>query len=155
MVNNYTKMKKKYSLPDQKKLMERLEMEIEADKDPVILLQHIRNHLIERFFDLMKTIECMLFTGEGSDAGNLYQEQMIHGVYKEGFELYKTFNELYYLGLKLRCTHNREKDADFINKIFNMWPELEQKLILFFEALEKGWKEFNPEKDIKPETYHG
>ncbi len=153
--NNYNKLRKKYNLPDLGKLIERLEIEVEKDKEPVILLQAIRNSITEQLYDLMKVLESIMFTGEGSDANLLYQEHMIKDVSGQGFELYKQLNELHYNGLKLRFSHKREEDAQFIKKIFDIWSDMEQKLFLFFEALEKGWKEIDVQKELKAENYHG
>jgi hypothetical protein len=155
MVNNYTKLKKQYKLPDQKKLMELLEMEIEAEKDTSILLQTIRNQIIDRIYDLMKTLEFILFTSEGSDPAHLYQEEMIRDVRKEGFEVYRNLNQLSSKGMRLRFSRDRKKDAAFINEVFSLWPLTEKTLEKFFAAIEDGWKEFEPSKGIKPETYHG
>ncbi len=154
-LTNYNKLKKKYSLPEAKKLMERLEIEIEDDKNSAILLQSIRNTITERLYDLMKALESMLFTNEGSEPNALYQEQMLASVANKGFGLYKLFNELHYHGLKLRFSHDRKKDADFINRIYNMWPELEKDLSVFFGKLELGWKKIDMGKETRPEAYHG
>ena len=155
VANNYVKLKKKYGLPDYKKLAELLEIEIDASKNDILLVQEIRNQISDKLYDFMKTIESILFTGEGSDPAHLYQENMILGCTREGFELFKEFNELYYEGLLLRFKHDKKADSDFINKIFKRWPELEKKMMKFFGALEKGWKEFDGSKEIKHETYHG
>ena len=154
MVNNYNKLKKMYGLPDSKKLADVLEIDIKTDQE-TLLLQTIRNEVADKLYELMKILESILFTTEGSDAGLLYQENMIRGVSKDGFDLYKLFNELHYSGLKLRFKGDRKKDAEFINRIFKLWPELEKKLSLFFETIEKGWKEININSEHKPENYHG
>lgn len=155
MVNNYNKLKLKYKLPDLNKLREALEIEIKADQDETLFLQSIRNEVSDRLYELAKILESVLFTGEGSDPGAMYQEDMIKNVSKEGFSLYKTLNELHYTGLKLRFAHSRKADAEFINAIFKKWPEIEKKLAVFFEAIENGWKDLDIGKEIRPETYHG
>ncbi len=155
MVNNYNKLKIKYKLPELNKLKEMLEIELKADQDAVLLLQSIRNDISERLFDMTKILESILFTGEGSDAGLLYQENMIKNVSKEGVDVYKILNELHFAGLKLRFIHDRKKDADYIKRVFKIWPSLENGLAEFFEALENGWKELDIEKEMKPENYHG
>ncbi len=155
MVNNYTKLKKQYKLPDQKKLMEMLEVEIEPEKNASILLQTIRNSITDRIYDLMKTLESILFTSEGSDPTHLYQEEMIRDVRKEGFEVYRGLNQLSSKGMRLRFSRNRKADASFINEVFSLWPSIEKTLETFFAAIEDGWREFEPSKGIKPETYHG
>ena len=66
-VNNYAKLKIKYKLPDHKKLSELLELEIDTGKTDILLIQEIRNNITDRLYDFMKTIEAILFTGEGSD----------------------------------------------------------------------------------------
>ena len=154
-INCYSKLKKTYSLPDEKELVERLEIEVKKDQDAALLIQNIRNDVLDKLYGLMKTVESILFTNEGSDAGLLYQEHMVSDVLKEGFNLYKKLNELYYSGMKLNFKHDRKKDSEFINEIFNLWPELEKGLILFFEALENGWKVMDINKEMKPENYHG
>ncbi|HLD42150.1 MAG TPA: hypothetical protein VJB06_03870 [archaeon] len=155
-VNNYNKLKKKYGLPEHKKLVELLEIDIDPSKNEVLLLQEIRNHITDRMYDLMKTIESILFTGEGSDPGHLYQEEMIKNSSGEAFEVFKDFNQLNYEGFLLRFKHDRKADAAFINKIFRLWPSMEKKMIKFFSELENGWKGFDgPLKEIKHETYHG
>lgn len=153
--SNYNKLKKKYGLPEASKLMERLEIEIEKDGGSEILLQTLRNQVTDKLFDLMKVLESILFTGEGSDPSLLYQEHIVEDVSKQGLGLYKIFNELHYHGLKLRFRHDRKSDGDFIKKVYNIWPGLEEKLFVFFEKLENGWKEIDIEKEIKAETYHG
>ena len=155
MVNNYNKLKKKYGLPDLKKLKESLELEVKVDQNLDALVQTLRNDISDKLYDTMKVLESILFTNEGSDAGLLYQENMIKDVSKIGFELYKTLNVLHYEGLKLRFTHNRKQDSGFINKVFNLWPDLEKKLLVFFEAIEKGWEELDINRELKPENYHG
>lgn len=154
-VDNYNKLKKKYNLPELDKLVESLELEIEKDKGQPMILQTIRNSITDRLYDLMKIVESIIFTGEGSDPNLLYQEHMVKEVSHQAFEIYKTLNVLHYQGMKLRFLHERKKDAEFIRKIFGMWPELEKTLFVFFGALEKGWKEIDIEKEIKAENYHG
>ncbi len=156
-LNNYTKIKKKYKIPDYNKLVELLEIEIDVSKTDILLLQDIRNQITDRMYDLMKAIEAILFTGEGSDPSHLYQEAMIKNSSKESFDLFKELNQLNYEGFLLRFKHDRKADAAYINKIFRVWPELEKKMIKLFGDLEKGWREFDrPDiREIRHETYHG
>ena len=154
-VNNYNKLRKKYNLPDHKKLSERLEIEIDTSKTEVLVIQEIRNQITERLYDFMKNIESILFTSEGSDPSQLYQEDMIKTCSKEGFELFREFNHLYFEGVVLSFKHDRKADSAFINKIFNSWHEIEKKLLKFFGALEKGWEEFDGPGEMGHETYHG
>ena len=155
MVNNYNKLKIKYKLPNLGKLKEALEIEVKVDHDQNLLLQSIRNDISDRLYELAKLLESVLFTGEGSDPGSMYQEEMIKSVSKEGFELYKNLNHLHYTGLRLRFSQNRKADAEFINTMFKKWPDIEKKLSVFFEAIESGWKNLDLSKEFKTETYHG
>lgn len=150
----YEKLRKQFSLPPLRELREKFEVQLKIEDDGLVL-QAIRNELSDKLFEIIKTIEMILFPKEGCDPDLLYQEKMVKENFREAFEVYRLFNECHYRAIALRFEHNRAKDAEFIKDLLNAWSSAEAKLKSFFKSIEAGWKDMSSETDIDPESYHG
>ena len=154
MAEIFDKLKKQYNLPDLDEIEEVFEISVDEEKENLIL-QAVRNAVADKLYELLKTLESVIFTGEGSDPDALYEEKMVEGVSKDGFDLYKKFNYYYYFALRLRYEHDRKKDAEFLLALIKDWKEMEKSLKLFFAQMEKGWKDMAASSKIDDENYHG
>ncbi len=152
MSSNYKDVCKKYRLPLPEEIEEKFEISL---KEEDTTLQSVRNEIIDKLYDVVKTLEALIFIREGSDPDMLFIEKMISELSSEAFELYKKMNSRYFSGLKLKFQHDRQKDADFIKTVFKEWNETEKTMTLVLESIENGWKTIDGTNGIKEEIYHG
>ena len=148
---NFKKFKLKYKLPSTQDIEEMFEISV---KDDSLVLQNIRNEIGFKAYELMKSLESILFIHEGSDPESLFIEQMIGDIKKQVYESYKELNEIHTRASRIKCEHDRKKDAEFIKSVFKQWNGIDKKLKVVFEKIEQGWKNIEISPNNLPESYH-
>ncbi len=152
MEKDYFKpLKTKFKLPSIEDIEEKFEISVKNDS---LVLQNIRNEIGFKAYELMKNLESFLFIHEGSDPDLLFTEHMISDVKKEAYEIYKQLNLIHTSASRIKCEHDRKKDAEFIKSIFKQWDQIEKKLKTIFSEIEKGWKNVDLSQKNLPESYH-
>ena len=111
----YEDLKKKYKLPDFKRLNREFDLE-EIEHDG-FLLKRIRNRLYEKVSFFIKILESILYPSS-SDVASLY--------------------ERHYLLVDIE--EDEDKDSEFINTVYEDWLILKKDLIKFLDIMKESWK---------------
>ncbi len=136
--NNYSKLQKKYSLPELSKLNREFKIE-EIDEETEILLIKIRKKMTEKIGDYCKLIESIL--QPDSNLASLYETHHVSDRdRKDAYNLFKRMmtilRESELVGL-----HNKEEDnARFIKTTYEEWNKIKQRLETHINRIIKMWK---------------
>jgi len=152
MEKDYFKpLKTKYKLPSLDDIEEKFEI---SAKNDALVIQNTRSEIGFKAYELMKNLESILFIHEGSDPELLFTEHMISDVKKQAYEIYKQLNLIHTTASRIKCEHDRKKDAEFIKSVFKQWDQIEKSLKTIFSAIERGWKNVDLSPNNLAESYH-
>ena len=134
----YENLKKKYNLPDFKKLNREFDLE-EIEHDG-FLLRRIRTRLYDKVCSFIKILESLLYPN-GSDMASLHESKFF--TEKDMNNVSSLFKKLmlidrYYLLVDLE--EDEYKDSEFINTVYEDWLILKKDLIKYLEIMKESWK---------------
>lgn len=140
---NYESLRKKYKLPEFKKLDSAFE--ISTIDDGKFLSRDIRRKIFEKLETYSKIIEGILHPE--TTLNNLYESRFFSEKDKEGiFKLYKELMILQKKALIIGTLESEKEDAEFIKHSFNKLSSMNSELKKIFEKLKTAWEK---ETDIK------
>jgi len=134
----YENLKKKYKLPDFKKLNKEFDLE-EIEHDG-FLLRRIRNRLYDKVSSFIKILESILYPGS-SDMANLYESKFFTEDDMDNVSsLFKKLMLIDRRYLLVDLEEDEYKDSEFINTVYEDWLVLKKDLIKFLEIMKESWK---------------
>jgi hypothetical protein len=135
----YTKLGDKYKLPHFKYLNENFEIENLCSEETELLLKKIRKQMTEKIYYHIRTLEAFInpqnapmFIFNIIKSFTSFEQELIKKAYNKlaGFEV--DFFEL-------EIEYNEKKEADFIKKVCNEWPEINEILIKIHSSMKAGY----------------
>ena len=141
----YNELRKKLKLPEFKSLDS--EFEISDLEETNFLLRAIIRRIAEKLDFYTTMLEEIL----QPDTSNLYAMHETkffdEDEKKQMYELYTKLMNFNRQSIEVSLEHNENKEADFINSLFDEWKSLKQELLRFVKKMRASWK--TEEADIK------
>ncbi|HLC37756.1 MAG TPA: hypothetical protein VJJ53_03180 [Candidatus Nanoarchaeia archaeon] len=134
----YEDLKKKYKLPDFKRLNREFDLE-EIEHDG-FLLKRIRNRLYEKVSFFIKILESILYPSS-SDVASLYESKFF--TEEDMDNVSSLFKKLMLIDrhyLLVDIEEDEDKDSEFINTVYEDWLILKKDLIKFLDIMKESWK---------------
>ena len=136
---NYSVFKEKYNLPDFEKLNEDFHVEKIAESETDFLVREIRECITEKFLNYLRFIESLInpcnspmFVFALTKALGVKDKEKLMEVYKK---IAKIEVDL----IELDLEYSEKKEADSINKYYNMWQQIKTDLTEIVRVMKKNW----------------
>jgi len=145
--DEYNKFKEKYKLPSFEYLNENFEIENICGEETETFLRRVRKQVTEKIFYQLRTLEAFmnpqnspLFIFNIIKSFTSFEQELIKKIYNKlaGFEV--DFFEL-------EINYSEKKEAEFIKKVAEEWPEINADLIKIHSAMKTS---YNKEASKKP-----
>lgn len=148
----YSKLQKKYELPEFKKLNEDFQIENIQENETEFLLREIRKFLADKIANYLRFTENLLnpvnvpmFVYSIVKTIGTKEKEIIK-------ENYKKLTELEIDLIEIDLEYSEEKEAEFIKKSFSIWQKIKKDLLEIIKNI-KSKKEIKIEKNNK--NYYG
>lgn len=133
----YEKLKKKYKLPDLKKLLENFDVEKLFERETVFLLREIRRTISDKFYAYLNFFE-MIINPNSSPLFVFSVLRRANGeIGSRPKEIYKELSKLQMKSLKLDTIYNEKEEANFIKDSFKKWESLKKDIYSLVERFEE------------------
>jgi len=145
----YEKLREKYGLPGFTYMNENFEIESVAGEETELLIKRIRKQVTEKIYYYLRTLETFMnpqnspmFIFDIIKSFGNYEQELIKNLYKKlaGFEIN-------FFGLEI--VYSEKKEADFVKKIAEEWPEINKNLEKIHEAMKNNYNKDNSKKTSK------
>ncbi len=132
----YSKLQKKYTLPDFDRLNEDFKIEKVAQEETEILVREIRESVGETLENFLRFIEAILNPVNVP----MFLFPIIKSLSAEEknklSEIYKKISKLEIEAMKL-IDYSEKKEAEFIKNSYKLWQEIKKDFVKIIEAVEK------------------
>lgn len=136
---DYSKIQKKYGLPDFDKLNEDFRIEKAAETETDFLVREIRNTIGETIENFLRLIEAVLNPVNVP----MFLFPIIKSLSTEEknklSEIYKKLSKLEIEAMKL-IDYSEKKEAEFIKDSYKLWQEIKKDFVKIIEAVENKEK---------------
>lgn len=144
---DYKKIQNKYNLPEYQFLNENFEIEVLAGEETELLIKKVRKQILEKISSALRALELFLnpqnapvFIFSVIKAFSKTDKEMIE-------QLYHIFSEFEILAFGLENNYNEEKEADFINKVCKVWPDVVADFDRIFNSMRVNYKKDSKKND--------
>ncbi len=124
----YDEIRDKYSLPEFKRISEDFDIEKISDKKPNFLTRDVRKAINEKIIAYLQLIETLI----NPNTPPMFVFSILRNISEEDKnsmkDIYKKLSAMQIKVMKLDTIYNEEKEAKFINEIFNMWQDLKLEI---------------------------
>ena len=132
----YSKIQKKYALPDFDKLNEDFKIEKVAQEETELLVREIRETIGETLENFLRFVEAILNPVNVP----MFLFPIIKSLNSEEknklSEIYKKLSKLEVEAMKL-IDYSEKKEAEFIKNSYKLWQEIKKDFVKIIEAVEK------------------
>lgn len=150
---DYSKIQKKYGLPNFDKLNEDFKVEKVAQEETDFLVREIRESMGETLENFLRFLEIVLNPVNAP----MFLFPIIKSLSAEEknklAELYKKLSKLEMDAIKL-MDYSEKKEAEFIKNAYNLWQEIKRDSIKIIESVEKK-SEINTKTEKSEKGYFG
>ena len=141
----YIELRKKYKLPEFKEMD--FEFELSDIEETTFLLRAIIRRMEEKL-DFYSTMLEEILQPDTSNLYAMHETKFFdEDEKKQMYELYTKLMNFNRQSIEVSLEHNENKEADFINSLFDEWKSLKQELLMFVRKMRASWKA--EEADIK------
>ncbi len=138
---DYSKLGKKYKLPNFKELNEAFDIEEAAEQETDCLLRQIRKHMMDRVVAYLRFIEMLLNPSNAP----MFFFALVKGLTASDKKLlehvYEVIGEFEVSVIALDCRYSEEGEAKFIIKLFSDWKGISEEILKISEVLKRNWKQ--------------
>ncbi len=132
----YSKIQKKYNLPNFDKLNENFKIEKIAETETDFLIREVRESIGETLENFLRFVEAILNPVNVP----MFLFPIIKSLSVEEknklSEIYKKLSKLEIDAIKL-IDYSEEKEAEFINEAFKLWQEIKKEIVKIIESFER------------------
>lgn len=141
----YLEIQKSNKLPSFDELNEEFDIS-KVDCDSPTLAREIRKAMIVKFSSVMQFVELLLNPSTGSTF-NMYLVRGVNGTEKEILnELFEILGELEIDSIALDIKYNEKNEIVFIKEKFQIWKDMQPKLMKIADSLKLNWKKVQLKK---------
>ncbi len=145
--------KLKHKLPEFNRLNEEFEVSrIESEYKKEFLLRDIRRKINDKLIFFCRIIEGLLFPTHANIISMLESKFFDENTKKRVLDLYKQLMIFERESLRLDIIPDDEKDARYINDVFNKWLEYKKEMKNIVDIMQDAWRK---EEKIIPDNYFG
>ncbi|MBD3262757.1 hypothetical protein GF374_00050 [Candidatus Woesearchaeota archaeon] len=136
----YDKAKKKYNLsPNFEELDKEFEVSIiDGDRERFIV-EYVRRAICSRIHKMINYLTPVLHPQPSSLHSMIESKFFKKEETDKLFEFYKKLHHWLHKGL-LKSFQSEEEIAKFINEIWEIWPEIKDKVIIYMSKIVTGWE---------------
>lgn len=136
---SYNLLKEKYDLPSFEKLNEDFQIEKVAEYETDFVLREIRENITAKFLNYLRFIESLINPSNGP----MFMFAVIKALgakEKESLtEMYKKIAKIDVDLIELDLEYSEKKEAEAIQKYYDMWQKIRKELIEIVEVIKKNW----------------
>ncbi|MFZ5954802.1 MAG: hypothetical protein ACOYT4_00060 [Nanoarchaeota archaeon] len=149
---DYEEIRKKYSLPEFKKLAEEFDIEKISERDSSFLLRDIRRTMGEKLSAYLHLFE--IFLNPANPPMFIYSmlKNLSDSEKQKIKQLYKTISKFEIAIMKLDTIYNEKEEAEFIKNTFAEWNGFKKEI---FSILNECEKKFDKESNSEAKGYFG
>ena len=141
----YIELRKKYKLPEFKEIDFEFELS-DLEETSFLLKATIRR--MEEKLDFYSTMLEEILQPDTSNLYAMHETKFFDEDEKRKmYELYVKLMNFNRRSIEVSLEHNENKEADFINSLFDEWKILKQELLVFVRKIRASWKK--EEADIE------
>lgn len=135
----YLELKKEYGLPGFDNLNMRFDIG-KIERFSGNLLRDIRTVMMERVVHYVRLLELMINPGQSTPVFMIFLKE-INTMDKEIMNrVFNSFVSLELMSFKLDVETNEKKEAEHINRIFEVWNNTKEDLNKLIDIMERNWK---------------
>ena len=134
----YSKLKKKYSLPEIGGICEDFDIEKAIEKESNFILRDIRRTINDKMSAYLHFFEMLI----NPNSPPMFIFSALRGLSDEDRnkikEIYKELSKIQIDVMKLDTVYSEEKEALFLKKTFPLWQDLKKKILSIIEGFDKS-----------------
>ena len=139
--NQYAVFKRKYKLPDFKRLNEDFEIEKLQEHETDFLLREVRRAIVEKMSAVLKFLEIIINPTENSPAFVFAMVKEIKPETKKMIEtMYKELSTIEISSIMLDLDYIEKEEARFIRDQSKKWNKTRKDLKVLIKNLDSMWK---------------
>jgi hypothetical protein len=141
----YSKIQKKYNLPDFKKLNEDFQIEKAAEIKTDYLLREVRKFMADKLSNYLRFVE-MLLNPVNVPMFIFYFVKSVNADDKKKLsESYKKLAKIEINLIEADVIFSEQKEAEFIKESYKTWQEVKKDIMKIIDSVKINW-----DNDIKP-----
>ncbi|MBS3133622.1 hypothetical protein J4214_00135 [Candidatus Woesearchaeota archaeon] len=151
LIEEYDKLK--HNLPNFNKLNDEFEVSRnQNDYEKEFLLRDIRRKMNDKVIFFCRIIEGLLFPTHANIISMYETKYFDENTKKVILDLYRQLMIFERESLKLDINSESEKEAKYINDVYNKWIEYKKEMKNMIELMQDAWKK---QEKIIPDNYFG
>ncbi|MBD3310505.1 hypothetical protein GF351_04755 [Candidatus Woesearchaeota archaeon] len=135
----YSQLQKKHSLPTFDEIDHEFEIN-SIEEDSSFILREIRRRMVERIEEYSKIFEEIIQPDTNSFRSmsecRVFKDEDKHEI----FNIYKNIMIIIRSAQIISLERDENKEAKFINSVFQNWMRIKKELMPYLEKLEKSWE---------------
>lgn len=149
---NYKKIQSKYNLPDFIELNKDFHIEKIAEIKTDFLIREVRKFMADRFSNYLRFIEALLNPVNAPMFVFSIVKSISNEEKKKLTEIYKKLAQIEVEIIELDIQFVEDKEAEFINKSYEIWQEIKNNLLDILAVIKKNW---NNKSEVNEKGYFG
>ena len=136
---NYSKLQKKYNLPEFSKLNEDFQIEKVSEFKTDLLMREVRKYITEKFSNYLRFVEILLHPANAP----MFVFPLIKNLSTEDkqklTEVYKKLAKYEVKMVELDLQYDEKKEAEFIITSSKEWQSIKKDILDVFKNIDKNW----------------
>lgn len=149
----FSKLEKKYKLPEFKKLNEEFDIEKIAGKETDFILREIRKSIADKIISYIRFLEILINPANG---GPMFFFMIVKGMNANNKnlvdEIYKKLARFELDAISLDNNYSEKSEAEFIEKIYKEWQSIKEEIEQLSSILKENWEK---EAEKSEKSYFG